>query len=52
MTVLEEDVHDRDSVRQGGGDAARQHHMSPPRSDKLPETRLFVDLSDTQDVLH
>ena len=29
MTVREEDVHDCDPVRQGEGDAARQHHMSP-----------------------
>ena len=27
----------RDPVRQGEGDAARQHHMSPPRSDKLSD---------------
>ena len=32
MTVREEDVHDCDPVRQGEGDAARQHRMSPPRS--------------------
>ena len=35
MTVREEDVHDCDTVRQDEGDATRQHHMSPPRSDKL-----------------
>ena len=41
MIVREGDVHDLDPVRQGEGDAARQHHMSPSRSDKLSEKTKF-----------